>query len=125
MPAVGRAARVDAQIFSVLSIPDQSRRLGHPQTERLDDSQNACEAGALVLRGFVALDLLRLQGEAVGQAFLRHSRRDSVADQGLRQVLYGFEDEFLALSDVQVLVGADLLLQFLQLALSGGALRLP
>ena len=61
----------------------------------------------------------------MSQAFLRHSRRNAGADEGLWQILHGFKDEFLALSPGEATIGGDLFLQFLQLAPGGGVLGLP
>ena len=94
----------------MLIVANQPYRFRHPQFERPDDFQNAGKAGALVLGGFVALHLLRLDPQSAREAFLRHSRSDARADEGFRQILDCFQNHFLAPANVEPLIGINLLL---------------
>ena len=60
----------DFQNVDLSSISDQPCRLGHPQSERLNDFENTGKAGTLVFRRLIALDLLFLQSKPLCQCFL-------------------------------------------------------
>ncbi len=67
-------------IFSELSNANQSCWLRHFQAQRLNNFDDAGKAGAFVLRCLLALDLLGLDAEPVGQASLGRTKGDAGLD---------------------------------------------